>query len=82
MVIGWQTARLRRFLHSDSLGCVCVNVLQRRERIDHQFCSFLWKGGRAGYQGSEEWLLSKSDQGRPKVNKGDMEQEREKKWWR
>lgn len=37
-------------------------------------------GGRTGYQGSEELGLSKSDQGRTKVNKGGMEQERERKW--
>lgn len=33
-------------------------------------------GGRTGYQGSEELAFSKSDQGRTKVNKGDMGQER------
>lgn len=39
-------------------------------------------GGRTGYQGSEELGLSKSDQGRTKVNKDDTEREREKEWWR
>lgn len=37
-------------------------------------------GCRTGYQGSEDSGSSESDQGRTKINKGDIEQEGEKKW--
>lgn len=58
---------------------VCVSFWCKREtELIIRFVHSRGKaGGRTGYQGSEELGLSKSDQGRPKVNKGDMKQERE-----
>lgn len=48
VVIGWQAARLSRFLRSMAVWgvCECVSGLQKGERIDHQICSFPWKGWR------------------------------------
>ena len=52
-----------------------VCALQRERELIIRFVHSRGKaGGRTGYQGSEELGLSKSDQGRTKVNKGDMEQ--------
>lgn len=64
--------------------CVCVSACCKGEReLIIRFVHSCGKaGGRTGYQGSEELGLSKYDQGRPKVNKADTEQEREKKRWR
>lgn len=57
--------------------CVCC---KRERKLIIRFVHSCGKaGGRTGYQGSEELGLSKSDQGRTKVNKGDTEQEREEK---
>lgn len=77
MVIGWQAAR-----QFGVCVCVCQIVCAIRETgLIIRFVHSRGKaGGRTGYQGSEELGFSKSVQGRTKVNKGDLEQERQKKW--
>lgn len=58
----------------------CAAKGRDSESIDPQICSFPWKAkARTRYQGSEELGLSKSNQQRTKVNKGNMVQDRERK---
>lgn len=58
--------------------CVCVCAAREWELIIRFVHSRGKAGGRTGYLGSEELGLSKSDQGRTKVNKGDTEQDTER----
>lgn len=61
-------------------ACVSVSAQCKGERqLIIRFVHSCGKaGGRTGYQGSEELGSSESNQGGTKVNKGDMEKERER----
>lgn len=62
-----------------SLARESQRAAKKRGSIDHQICSFLWKGCIQDRvpRGQKKMSSSQSNQGRAKVNKGDMEQERE-----
>lgn len=85
VVIAWQKAALhwslQRLPDWQEFKCrVCCAKGRDSESIDPQICSILWKAkARTRYEGSEELGLSKTNQQRTKVNKGNIEKDWEEK---